>query len=85
MQDLNKQMVEDLKEVLFSLNHLQLEDTDIVKNSVRKHRAVSDVEGTNLQVAKILLEEIINITRQIPNPNKTKVQMAIERANKVSK
>jgi len=85
MQDLNKQVVDDLKEILFAVSHLQIEGVDVVKKIVRKHKAVSDLEGTNLRVAKILIEEIMNITSNIPNPNKTKVQMAIERANKVSK
>ena len=84
MKDVNKQLVDDLKEILFSVNHLRLEGTDLVKNSVRKHKVVNDLEGTNLQVAKLLIEEIMNITNQIPNPNMTPVQAAIRRANKVS-
>ena len=85
MKDLDKRVVEDLKEILFAVSHLQLEGVDVVKKNVRKHKVVADLEGTNLTVAKMLIEEIMNITSNIPNPNKTKVQMAIERANKVSK
>lgn len=85
MKDVSKQLVEDLKEILFSVNHLRLEGTDLVKNATRKHRVVNDLEGSNLQVAKLLIEEIMNITNQIPNPNMTPVQSAIRRANKVSK
>jgi hypothetical protein len=85
MKDVNKQMVEDLKEILFAVNHLRLENTDIVKNSVRKHKVVSDLEGTNLTISKMLIEEIMAITSNIPNPNLTPVQSAIRRANKVSK
>ncbi len=84
MKDVNKRLVEDLKEILFSLNHLRLENTNIVKNATRKHRVVSDLEGTNLQIAKLLIEEIKLISDSIPNPNLTKVQQAIQMANKVS-
>ena len=85
MKDVSKQIVEDLKEVLFSLNHLQIEGQDKLKKAVRKHKTVNELEGTNLQVSKMLIEEILFITRQIPNPNKTKVQLAIELARKSSK
>ena len=85
MKDLNSKVVEDLKEILFAVNHLQIEGVDIIKKNVRKHKVVSDVEGTNLQVAKLLIEEIMNITSNIPNPNMTRVQQSIQNANKVSK
>jgi len=85
MKDVSKQLVEDLKEILFSVNHLRLEGTDLVKNSVRKHKVVNDLEGTNLQVAKLLIEEIMHITDQIENPNMTPVQSAIEKAKRASK
>jgi len=85
MKDLNSKVVEDLKEILFAVNHLQIEGVDIIKKNVRKHKVVSDVEGTNLQVAKLLIEEIMNITSNIPNLNMTRVQQSIQHANKVSK
>ncbi len=85
MKDLSKEMLEDLKEVLFALNHLQLEGQDQLKKSVRKHKVVNELEGSNMQVGKMLMEEILFITRQIPNPHKTKVQLAVERARKSSK
>ncbi len=85
MKDLSKEMLEDLKEILFSLNHLQIEGQDQLKKAVRKHKAVNELEGTNLQVGKMLMEEILFITRQIENPNKTRLQMTIERARKTSK
>ncbi len=82
MKDLSKEMLEDLKEVLFALNHLQLEGQNQLKKAVRKHKVVSELEGTNLQVGKMLLEEILVITRQIPNPNLTKVQQTILNAKR---